>query len=227
MNVKIVEEKIGTKLEDLTEEKLLEIVKNNDIVSKLFNNLTDMIDFLDLIMERNRNKKDFLKELFTVRCMIEMRNNENIIDGVFKRYRENVIDRENLKTSLFAYIESDDPLFSISAVICCLISMEDLDITKYQKTIEENLEKIKFYFQNFGRIENSYLLRCDIIDLIYTLRSMIFERYGIELNIEWVDEECKTTEQYEIEFLNNRELPAVNMKPEDLGFIDITKLKKE
>ena len=82
-------------------------------------------------------------------------------------------------------------------------------------------------FESLGRIESSYQIRADLIDLLYTVRTKVFVEYGESIDVSWVDEETNKLDEFGFELLNNRELPEINIKPEQLGFIDITKLKKE
>ena len=107
-----------------------------------------------------------------------------------------------------------------------MIALEDLNLSEEQDLIQSSTEKLEQIFKNFGSMENSYPIRCDLIDLIHQVREIYFERYNKEiLNEKWIsDEEDKLTD-FEDEKIE--EIPDCGIEPEELGYLDITKLKKE
>jgi len=127
------------------------------------------------------------------------------------------------------YRESSDPLFVISVFICSLIAIQDVDLSTEKNVLIENIKKVEEIFNQIGRIENSYVLRCDIIDLIYQVRERYFLAYEEDIlkEISWVDQKADEVNLFAEKTLNTETLPKINIKPEQLGFIDITKLKNK
>lgn len=224
MNYKKFELITGITLEGLNEKNFTNILRNPEY-KEFFEDKKKFLDLLDEILNRNQDK-DFLKEINTLKYSLEMIQDEEIIDNLFKRYRDEKITREKLLETMESYRKSSDPIFVVSVFICSMIALSDVDLSNDINILIDNIEKIKSIFENLGKIENSYKLRSDLIDLIYTVRSKIFVEYGVDINVDWVDSETDKLDEFGFKMLN-RELPEINIKPEELGFIDITKLKKE
>lgn len=229
MNIKTFENKIGMRIEDLNEEKLIEIIKNPDNI-EFFKETKTTLDLLDIILEKHRDEA-FLKEILTLKHSTEMIDNERLLNDVFEKYRNEKITREKLVEELRRFLDSSDPKFVISTIICMLIALGDIDLSGDIELIKSNIEKFKNIFDTIGKIEKSYQLRCDLIDLMYILRAKFFENYAIELEMNWVDTEVDRIDEFASKLLESQagtsEIPEIDIKPEELGFIDITKLKKE
>lgn len=225
MKISEFEKRTGIRLEDLKEENFIKILQNPEY-NELFSDKNSLMDLLDEILNRNQDI-EFKKELNSVKVMLQLSIDEEIIDNLFKRYRNNEITREKLLETMKIYRTSTDPIFVLSVFICSLIALKDVDLREEKAILIDSIEKIKLIFNDLGKIENSYQVRADLIDLLYTVRTKFFIEYEDELDISWVDDETDKLDQFTFEFLKNRELPEVNIKPEELGFIDITKLKKE
>lgn len=229
MNIKTFETKIGMVVEELDEEKLISVIKNPDNI-EFFKETKTTLDILDCILERNKNET-FLKEVLTLKHSTEMIENERLLNNVFEDYRDEKITREKLIEELRRFLDSSDPKFVISTIICMLIALGDIDLSGDIELIKSNIEKFKNIFDTIGKIEKSYQLRCDLIDLMYILRTKFFELYNIELEMNWVDTEVDRIDEFTSKLLEEHsgssELPEIDIKPEELGFIDITKLNKE
>lgn len=225
MTLSQLKQKIGIKIEDLNEETLLYILKNPEY-KNFFNDRRLFLGLLDEILERNQDK-NFLKEIYTIKYSLELLQNEEIISNLFTSYRNESITREKLLETMKNYRNSEDSIFVISVFICSLIALPDVDLSLEIEKLEKNIEKVKSIFENLGELKGSYNLRCDLIDLICQIRTKIFSVYNHSIDISWLDKEIDKIDEFTLEILNKRELPEINIKPEQLGFIDITKLKKE
>lgn len=225
MKIKEFEQKIGMRVEGLNEERFIEILKNPEF-KKLFDDKKEFLDLLEEILNRNQDES-FKKEVNILKYTLQLLQDEEIIDGLFKRYREEKITREKLLEAMKNYRDSSDPIFVVSVFICSIIALKDVDLRPELENLKKNIEMFKPIFESLGRIESSYQIRADLIDLLYTVRTKVFVEYGESIDVSWVDEETNKLDEFGFELLNNRELPEINIKPEQLGFIDITKLKKE
>lgn len=223
MNLTKFENKIGMKVNDLNEEKFIQIIKN-PVYHEFFSNIKDMLDLIDEIMKRKQDDESFIKELYTTKYLLQLDEDANILDKTFEKYRNNKITREELLEQMKKFRSSSDPIFVISVFICSMIALEDVSLKDEENVLKSSVEQMKDIFNNLGRIETSYSLRCDLIDLLYTLRSKYFNHCGIVIDIDWVDDEADKLLEFQSQF-NNREIPEIGVKPEQLGFLDITKLK--
>lgn len=220
MNISKFENKIGMKIEDLNEEKFIQILKS----VKLFSDEKDAMDTLDEIIKRRQDNPEFVRELTSVKFSLQLDEDAKILDKLFERYRNGKITREELINQMKIFRSSSDPIFVISTVICSMIALEDVQLKDEENIIKSSINGVKNIFECLGRIETTYPLRCDLIDLLYTLRSKYFNHCGIILDMDWVDEETDKLIEFQSQ-LNKREIPEIGIKPEQLGFLDITKLK--
>ena len=188
----------------------------------------EAMDLLDKLIDKNRDN-NFKKELNTIKISIQLLDNEKIIDTVFKNYREDKIKREELLKTLKRYRNSSDPLFVVSVFICSLIATQDVNLSQERNILVKNVNDLKALLDNLGRFENSYVLRCNIIDLIYQVRERYFIAYEDDIlaGIKWVDAAADELNDFAEKTLSTEVLPKLNVKPEQLGFIDITKLKNK
>lgn len=217
------EKKLNKKLEALSYNDFLDILKN-DNYKEFFSNTRDTLEIITTLIERNPNK-DFIKELYTLKFQTEMLEDENIINSLFTKARNKEITKEKLEETLKNFRTSIDPLFVVSVFLCSLVEGsnlkdEETKLIEAIKNIEMNI------FSQISDYETSYQLRCSIIDLIYTVREYWWNVYETDIleGINWVDNETDALINFKNQKLGN-EIKSLNIKPEQMGFIDITKLK--
>lgn len=218
------EKQLNKKLEVLTYNDFLELLKN-DNYSFYFSNTKNALEIITGLIERN-NDKNFIKELFTLKYQIEIVEDEEIIESLFNRFKNKEITKEKLDETLKNYRTSTDPLFVISVFLCSLINKNDIENEK-EKLINDIKNSENIFF-NISDYNTSYDLRCSIIDLIYAIREYWWNAYETDIleNINWVDNETDALIKFKNEKIGN-EIKSLDIKPEQMGFIDITKLKKE
>lgn len=221
------EKEIGISAEMLDEKAMIQIMANPEY-SHFFTNTKEAIDLLDSLIEKNQDST-FKKELNTIKISIQLLENEDIINKIFKKYRDNKITRAELLKDLERFRNSSDPIFVISVFICSLIATQDVDLKIEEDKLKKAILETKNLVDDLGRLENSYLLQCNIVDLIYQVRERYFDVYEIDIlkDIPWVDEKADELNEYEYELNNGFVVPNVDVTPEQLGFINITKLKHE
>ena len=73
----------------------------------------------------------------------------------------------------------------------------------------------------------TYELRCDILDLVIQCSEYIKMRGGSVNEITWLDDELTKLHNFEFSVFEKGEIPEINIKPEALGLIDITRLKRK
>ena len=213
---------LGKRASDTTEDDLIKFFTETDFKEQTPHVI---VDFLETLMDHVSNE-NFKKDIFSIRTASQLLEDEEIIDSIFSNYRLGKITRDELLNRIKQNFQSDDPIFVFSNMLCSMIALEDLNLSEEQDLIQSSTEKLEQIFKNFGSMENSYPIRCDLIDLIHQVREIYFERYNKEiLNEKWIsDEEDKLTD-FEDEKIE--EIPDCGIEPEELGYLDITKLKKE
>lgn len=142
---------------------------------------------------------------------------EDIIKKYIDSYNQEIINKETLFENINSYLKNNWPFISI---------IIDL-IPDYELTInEEIINKIIAPFELLNSFEiNKYTKPCIInyLDAFYKVRTSYFNRYQNDIfkdKVNIINELQKK--------LNDSEemvIPEINIKPEQLGLLDITKLK--
>lgn len=219
------ENECGRKLKDFDEEFLISVL-NNQSLSKYFTSIKTFYSILEELIYLHSG--EFQKELFTIKYSFDQENAINILTEQFKQY-EKEKNLEKFKAVLENDFSSSDPIFVISAYLCAMIRSEGIEFDK--ENIKKNVSMLKDIFNNIGRMENSYKLRCDLIDLVFQISDYYFDFFEEDILKEntWVDNEVKAVSDFEDLFLENYKIDnsRLNSTPEDAGLIDITKLKGE
>ena len=214
----------GVEPSSLTEDIFITILQNKHY-KELFDTPEKNINLIEELLTL-QFPLEFKKELYSVKYSIQLVQNEEIINSTFNLFTEKKINRNQLKEKLENFFNSSDPLFVISSILCSIIAFQDKNIINYKDLISENIIKIKNIFDNeLGRIETTYPVRCTIVDLIYQFRENYYQLTGEDISneIKWVDDETDKLITYKNSLIKPFES---DIPPEQLGCIDITKLKK-
>ena len=224
--LKQFEKEIGFSVQELTEEKLIEILTDEEY-SHFFTYHSRAVELFDEIIPEIENDL-FLKELNTVRHTLNLSNIADLLQKLFESRKKEEITDEEFQEKIQKNFESEDPIYVISTLVCLLLSKHSMNIDENFESFKNNIVKIKDIFSNLGRIENSYSFRIELIDLLYTAQQEYFFIYEKDLleGINWLEEEVDKITEFENNF-NPETFEEIDITPEDLGLIDITKLPKE
>lgn len=151
---------------------------------------------------------------------------ESEIDSIFSKYKEDNI-RDSLKESCISMITSEDQIDSISASLCTMIALEDVDISIYYNSVSNSVNNLFKQISTMSIEKISYSLHCDILDLLIQLQFYWNSRYDKKIEIEGLDEHLSRLHEFEYNVLESGKNPSVNIDPEDLELLDITKLKRK
>lgn len=220
------EKQLNKKLEALTYDDLLKIMQDEKY-KEFFATPKSTLEIISELIDRNLDK-NFVKELYTTKYSIELVWDETLIDNTFTRYKKKEITKEKLGEELKFYRKSSNSLLSISAFLCTMIGAPEIDLKNDEERLIDAIKSCNDIFYEISDYSSSYKLRCDIVDLIYTIREYWWNRYEADIlnNINWVDNETDALTEFEHKLTGNK-INGINIKPEQMGFIDITKLKKE
>lgn len=208
----------------LDEDDLNKIFNNDNLMKKYFIDPEKCDEILDEIIKRCNSSKT-IETLIILKNKLIMLRCQSKINDIFSDYRAGSIDRQRLLEEMKKMRETADSIEMLSAILCSLISLSDVSLLEDKADIQNGIEGIHRIIKSLGDIKESYSLRCDLIDLIYQVREWYFTRNQVDLlkDIEWVTEETNKLNEFEDSMLE--EIPDINISPESLGYIDITKLK--
>lgn len=223
MNLELInkfEKEIGKPIRYISAEYFLDIFNKKELGKKYFNSTKNALDILE-VMKTNVS----LKEMSTIlEIKIRLRKTEESIDDIFSRYTQDN-NRETLIDSMGNMIKSDDDLTVVSSVLCTMIALEDQELEGYRKHIENALNGVFKIISNITITKDSYSLHCDILDLLIKVLYYWNSRYE-ELELEGLDKHLEDLHNFEFEVFDNGKYASVDIKPEALNLLDITKLKK-
>ena len=215
---------------DLTEKKLIEIMETEEF-SYFFSNSFKAVELFDEIILEVKNPI-FIKELNTVRHTFNLLHIEKLLTLLFAARESEEIDDKKFQTRIISNFNSDDPLFAISTLACILVSKYELEIIgndEYFEIFKKNISSLDKIFESLGRVENSYRFRTEVLDFLYTLREEYFIEFNKDLleSADWLERELQILNTFEESFINANEIDSVDIPPNSLGLIDITKLPKD
>lgn len=225
MNLKLLntfEKEFGIPLSRISEKKFLDIFSQKNLGKKYFINLKNTEEILNFISE-NPNLRNF-SNIMLMKAKIY--KSESEIDSIFSKYKEDNI-RDSLKESCISMITSEDQIDSISASLCTMIALEDVDISIYYNSVSNSVNNLFKQISTTSIEEISYSLHCDILDLLIQLQFYWNSRYDKKIEIEGLDEHLSRLHEFEYNVLESGKNPSVNIDPEDLELLDITKLKRK
>ena len=225
MNLKLLnafEKEFGTPLSRISEKKFLDIFSQKDLGRKYFANSKNTEEILNFISE-NANLKNF-SNIMIMKAKIY--KSESDIDSIFSKYKEDNI-RDSLKESCISMITSENSIDCVSSSLCTMIALEDVDISIYYNNVSNSVNSLfkQISTMNIERI--SYSLHCDILDLLIQLQFYWNSRYEKKIEIDGLDNHLSRLHEFEYTVLESGRNPSIDIDPEELELLDITKLKKK
>lgn len=217
----------GKSVRDITEEDLTGCI--SDPKYKLYFSEKNAIEFLDELIKRNSDT-NFVVTLVALKYSLSLELTERAIDKLFSKYRENVIERTELEEKINE-MKNKDFISLISVDLCSMIALSDIDISQDETKLEQAVADIRteIFLKIGSDIEKTHKLRCDLLDLIYQTRENYFSKYQIDIlkDNSWVDDETAKLAEFDDENQKGKAPLSTNIKPEEMGLIDITRLGKE
>ena len=222
MNLDLInkfEKEFGKSLLYIKNSEFIEIFNKKKLADKYFKSFRDVTDIL-AFLEKNSELKEFSNILG---LKLSLRKTESALDNIFSRYKEDN-DFEKLKDTIISMILSEDALDSISATLCMLIASYELDLSIYYNIVQKNIDSVFKIIDILPIIEESYSIHCDIIDLLIQLEFYWNNRYDDKITVK-LEEHLEKLHNFEYKVFENSEISSVDISPEVLGLLDITKLK--
>lgn len=224
MNLKLLnslEKDLNESLRKISKDTFLEKFVKLNLAEKYLQDEDEIIDLLDNLDKIAPQLKTWTT---TMRSKLILRKTEVEIEDCFLEYNLNKNDKL-LDSKLQAFISNGDALISLSGIICSLISKR-LSVAELSKKYNENIGKVLGVLKNLDEEKFTYELRCDILDLVIQCGEYIKMSGGSVNEIIWLDDELTKLHEFEFNVFEKGEIPELSMKPEELGLIDITRLKK-
>ena len=124
-------------------------------------------------------------------------------------------------------ITSKNQIDSVSSSLCTMIALEDVDISIYYNNVSNSVNYLFEKISNMNIERISYSLHCDILDLLIQLQFYWNSRYEKKIEIDGLDNHLSRLHEFEYTVLESGRNPSIDIDPEELELLDITKLKKK
>ena len=216
---------INKSVRELTENDLIEILQDENY-HDFFKDPDEVLILLKEIFKLNKDAVVRRQISLTI-YSIELVKSEATLDATFNSYSNDEITRETLESTVKEFISSDDTLLSLIAVSCALLSLENINLSEYEEKIKDDFNCLKEIFNSIGNTNDSYLTKTTLLNYIFQIREEYYIKYSVDLldNLDWIEDQLKEIHNFEDEYLRKNIPTSVDITPEQLGYIDITKLK--
>jgi hypothetical protein len=173
-NLKKVEEILGKKYEDWTQETLAELLQSEEALS-LFT--PELVVYLLL---NKKNDKTF-KTLLPVKFGYDIRASKEIIESALSELKEKKISEEDYQKKVVALKEINNPLYRAAAHLTEIASFgESYDVSKEEKEIVDNLKAVKELMLSIS-LDEGFQVALEILDIVFPIRELYFQRYKVDL----------------------------------------------
>lgn len=227
MTIYEFETEVGKRIEDLTVDDLRKISKNEEIMKSLAT-MDDGRKIIMRIAQVNKNE-DVQLDILPALLYYDIYGSEKTLEGMYIDYQA-FEDKERLLNEFEKVLKNGQPLEKVNAYIFGLEVLDGFDFTPYKEDILLTIDSVADKLKKLNAERNLQIV-CDILDRIYTIQQLYYERYNIDIlekNLDTLNE-CvstinKLTEKYYNDLMSgiSDNIPD-DITPEDIGFLDMTK----
>jgi pentatricopeptide repeat protein len=173
-NVLRLEEILNTKYEDWTQETLAEIVNNEEAI-QLF---TPEVVVHLLLEKKNDN---IVSTLLPVKFGFDVRAIKEKIEGYLTELKENNGSIEDYQKNILALKEYDNPIYRTAVYLTEVASFrEDYDVSKEEEDIRKAIADLKVLLNSLN-IDEGFQVILEILDIVFPLQELYFQRYNVDL----------------------------------------------
>jgi hypothetical protein len=173
-NLKKVEEILGKKYEDWTQETLAELLQSEEALT-LFT--PELVVYLLL----NRKNDKTFKTLLPVKFGYDIRASKDIIQTALAEFKEKKISEEEYQNKVLTLKNINNPIYKAAAHLTEIASFnQSYDVSKEEKEISDNLTKIKELMMSIS-LDEGFQVALEILDIVFPIRELYFQRYKVDL----------------------------------------------
>jgi len=202
--VKKLEELLGEKYEDWTQDSLANIV-NSEEALQLFT--PEIVVHLLL----NRENNNIVDTLLPVKFGFDIRAVKSKIEEYLTELKENGGSMEDYQKNILALKEIDNPIYKLAVYLTEVASFgDDYDVSKEEEDIIKTISDTNILLDSL-KIDEGFQVILEILDILFPLKELYFQRYEKDL--------LKDNEDFDIL------LEALNKKSQEM--IDLFNQMKE
>jgi hypothetical protein len=231
--IDLIESKFKINLRKATAQEVSALFQNGKFKS-LFNedNQNDFADLLSGIGKiiEEKDTRDVIIASQMIHSLILARSR---IISYFDSYEDSAIGHEDLVASVQSEIDSDNEIAALNAILINYESNLNLKISS--RKLVENLKKISRKLVDILTTKFTYYYKAILIDLVCEVLDRYFTDEGVKVCQEnpdiwtWVKDEIHKLQEVEDKDFHRPsefDIEEDSQLPEELGLLDITKLKK-
>lgn len=217
MNLKILndfEKDIHKPVSSLSTDELKKYLNNENILAKYFRNIDAGIELVTSILEKNNVAKSWLNLVYyqTILTKIQIELFELSSED---RYGENLLKK---------YLETKEPLYKLSLVFELISNGIRTEFSpEEQREIEGNIKGITDYLKVLQINDESYLIFKKLLNLVFKVKNILFLDCNISIKMGDLSSLLDNLHEYEFKKFRDSTIPSIPIKPEELGYIDITR----
>jgi hypothetical protein len=172
--VKKLEELLGSKYEDWTEDTLTKIITSEEAIS-LFT--PEMVVHL-LLNKKNENITDIL---VPIKYGFDLRAIKSKIEEQLKELKENNKPLEDFKRDILVYKEINNPIFKLAVFLTELAAFgPDYDVSKEEESIRSAISDFKKILIGL-KLDEGFQVLLELFDLLFPVKELYFQRYNVDL----------------------------------------------
>jgi hypothetical protein len=172
--VKKLEETLGAKYEDWTNETLAGVLNSEDALKLMTPELV-----VHLLMTRKNDK--IVDVLVPVKYGFDIRAIKAKIEEQLVNLKEKKMPIEEYRAKILELKKLDNPIFKIAIFLTEIASFGDgYDVSKEEKEIRDAISGIKKVMVSL-KIDEGFQILTEMLDILFPLRELYFQRYKVDL----------------------------------------------
>lgn len=172
--IKKLEELLGIKYEEWTQETLAQLV-NNDEAIKLFT--PEVVVYLIL----NRKNDNIIKTLLPVKFGFDIRAAKSAIEKELIELKEKNGSMAKYQENILKLKEINNPIYKTAVYLTEVASFgEDYDVSKEETEIRQTIKELKELLDSL-EMDEGFQVILEILDVLFPLREVYFQRYNVDL----------------------------------------------
>jgi hypothetical protein len=181
--VKKMEEILGSKFEDWTQETLAKVLQSEEALRSFSPEL--VVHLLS-----TRKNENVFSTLLPIKYGFDIRAIKAKIEEQLSSLKEKGMPIEEYRKNILEMKKTDNPIFKIAVYLTEVASFgQDYDSSKDEADIRSSLDGFKKILTSL-KIDEGFQVITELLDLLFPFREMYFQRYKVDLIKD--DEEIKS-----------------------------------
>jgi hypothetical protein len=172
--IKKIEEILGSKFEDWTDETLASIMNNEEAIKAFSPEVV-------VHLLKTRKNEGISGTLIPIKYGFDVRAIKSKIEGHLVSRKEKGMTEEDYRKNILDLKKLDNPIFKIAVFLTEVASFsEDYDVSKEEKEISEAVDGVAKIISSLDMTRGFFVIT-EILDILFPLRELYFQRYKVDI----------------------------------------------